>query len=436
MKLNKPVIILLVVLFTVLAAVVAVPAILSTESAYDNYLKEARDYNEKNLCEKAMMAYDNALAEEDSLDLRIEMAANFKQGLENGEFNSFYKFSNFLFDMLDAYRKEPKAYDTVVQYFFDFGRIEDCVSVIYQAEEFGITTDTVDKVRDEVRYMCLTSYGSYEDVVMTHEDSYLIKNEAYALYNAKLGSVDGVRYEFATPMINGFALVKTAEYTFLISEDTVREAYFPEELTDATGVGDSLIAVKVGEKYKYYNLAGEVVFGEYDYAGRFANGIAPVKNGDKWFIIGTDGKQISDKTFEDIKLSQTNECSQHGLIFAKSGGKYYLYDASLNRISDTAFDDADVFMHSNECAAVKVGDKWGYINSKGEIVIKAQYENAKSFSNGLAGIKDGEFWSFIDADNKKVITGEYCDVNYFNVNGYCFVKGNNYWYYIMRYYNR
>lgn len=219
MKLNKPVIIFLVALLTVLAVVVAVPAILSTESAYDNYLKEAREYNEKNLCEKAMIAYDNALAEEDSLDLRIEMAANFKQGLENGEFNSFYKFSNFLFDMLDAYRKEPKAYDTVVQYFFDSKRIEDCVTVIYQAEDFGISTDTVNKIREEVRYMCMTSYGSYEDVVVTHEDTYLIKNDAFALYNAQLGSIDGVRYEFATPMINGFALVKTSEYTFLISEN-------------------------------------------------------------------------------------------------------------------------------------------------------------------------------------------------------------------------
>lgn len=436
MKLNKPVIILLVALFTVLAVVVAVPAILSTESAYDNYLKEAREYNGKNLCQKAMVAYDNALAEEDSLDLRIEMAANFRQGLENGEFNSFYKFSNFLYDMLDAYRKEPKAYDAVVQHFFDFEKYEDCVSVLYQAENFNISTEAVNKIRDDVRYMCLTSYASYEDVVLTHEDTYLTKSDKYALYTDRLSSIAGGRYEFATPMINGFALVQTTDLTYLLSAEGVREAYFPHELTDSTGVGDSLIAVKTGDKYKYYDLSGNPVFGEFDYAGRFANGVAPVKNGDKWFLIDTNGKQIGEKNFEDIKLSQTKDCSQSGLIFAKTNGKYYLYDCTLTKISDAAFDDVDVFIHSDEHAAVKVGDKWGFANAKGELVIKAQYDEAKSFSNGLAGIKDGEFWSFINSQNEKAITGEYVDVNYFNKTGYCFVKGNNYWYFIMRYYNK
>lgn len=436
MKLNKPLIIVLVALFTILAVFVAVPAILSTESAYDNYIEQARGFNEKNLCEKAMIAYDNALAEEDSLALRIEMASNFKQGLENGEFNSFYQFSNFLYDMLDAYRKEPKAYDTVVQYFFDFNKIEDCVTVLYQAEDFEISTDTINNIREQVRYMCLTTYGSYEDVVFTCDDTYLLKSEKYTLHNNRIGSIDGVRYEFATPMINDYALVKTADLSYLIAESGIREAYFPNDLTDATGVGESLIAVKTGEKYSYYDLTGNVVFGEYDYAGRFANGIAPVKNGESWFLIGTDGKQIGNMSFEDIKLSQTKDCAQSGLIFAKTNGRYYLYDGTLSKLSDTAFDDADTFIHSGEYAAVKIGDKWGFINASGEMVIDAQYEEARSFSNGLAGIKDGEFWSFISTKNEKVITGEYSDVNYFNANGYCFVKGNNYWYYIMRYYNR
>lgn len=436
MKLSKPLVIVLVAAFTALAVVMAIPAIFSSESAYDNYLKEARAYNEQNLCEKAMIEYDKALSEEDSLALRIEMAANYKQGLDNGEFKSLYKFSDFLFDLLDTYRKDSKAYDTAAQYLYDLGRIEDCVLVIYQAEDLGITSDTVNTIREKIRYQCATSFGSFQDVVLTHEGAYLMQTDKYILYTSKVSSFDGVRYEYATPMLNGFALVKTPEYTYLISADSIREAYFPEELTSSTGVGNSLIAVEINGEYQYYDLTGKVAFGKYDFAGRFANGVAPVRNGDKWSLIGTDGQQITDLTFEDIKLSQTNDCSQSGLIFAKSNGEYHLYDCSLNKVSDLAFEDADVFTNKGQMAAVKMNGKWGYVNAKGELMIEAQYEDAKSFSNGLAGVKDGEFWSFINEKNEIAITGQYTGVNYFNANGYCFVKEDGYWFYLMRYYNK
>ena len=109
----------------------------------------------------------------------------------------------------------------------------------------------------------------------------------------------------------------------------------------------------------------------------------------------------------------------------------------MQKISTTGFEDADLFYSADGLAACKVGEKWGFMNTAGEMVIKAQYEDARSFSYGLAGVKNGEYWSFIDQTGKIVITGEYYDANYFNVNGGCFVKADEfYWQYLVRYYNR
>ncbi len=436
MKLSKPLIIAIVSIFTVLAVVVSVPTIINSGSEYKELINQARKYSENNLCQKAMMVYDQALAEEDSVELRLEMAKNYKQGMENGEFDSYYKYSNFLFDILEKYRKEPKAYDVVIQYFFDFNKIEDCVLAIYQAEEFNIETDTVDKIRNNVRYLCVTNFSTFENISFTPEDSYLIKNEKYSMHNANMGSINGMKFNYATPMLNGYALVKDGEYTYLISDASIREAYFPNEITESTGVGDSLVACKIGAEYSYYDLSGKKVFGSYQFAGRFANGIAPVKTDKGWSLINTDGEQIGNTYFEDIKLSQANDCAQSGIVIAKLNGKYNLYDCKLKKISDYSFDNSDVFIDKSELLAVEENGKWGYINVSGEVVIKPQYEAAKSFSNGLAGIKDGEFWSFINERNEKVITGEFNDVNYFNSQGNCFVKNENYWFYLSRYYNR
>lgn len=436
MKLSKPLIITLVSVLTVLAVIVSVPSILNSGSEYKELLTEARRYNENNLCQKAMLVYDQALAEQDSLELRLEMAKNYKQGMENGEFDSYYKYSNFLFELLEKYRKEPKAYDIVVQYFYDFNKIEDCVLAIYQAEEFNIKTETVNKIRDEVRYLCATNFSTFENVSFTPEDSYLIKNEKYSMHNANMGSINGRKFDYATPMLNGYALVKDGEYTYLISEDSMREAYFPNEITESTGVGNALVACKIGDAYSYYDLTGKKVFGDYQFAGRFANGVAPVKTDKGWFLINTDGKQIGSTVFEDIKLSQANDCSQSGVIVAKANGKYSLYDCGLKKISDYTFDDADVLINEDSLLAIEKEGKWGFIDASGKVVIEPKYEAARSFSNGLAGVKDGEFWSFINEKNEKVITGEFNDVNYFNSKGNCFVKDDNYWFYLSRYYNR
>ncbi|MCU0537534.1 MAG: WG repeat-containing protein [Hydrococcus sp. Prado102] len=54
-------------------------------------------------------------------------------------------------------------------------------------------------------------------------------------------------------------------------------------------------------------------------------------------------------------------------------------------------------------AAVKVGDKWGYIDTTGKIAIALQYDSVSVFSDGLAQVAiDSEFW-YIDKTNKVVI---------------------------------
>jgi len=47
--------------------------------------------------------------------------------------------------------------------------------------------------------------------------------------------------------------------------------------------------------------------------------------------------------------------------------------------------------------------KYGYVNKAGEIVIKAQFDEARSFSEGLAAVRVGKKWGFIDRAGALVI---------------------------------
>ena len=58
-------------------------------------------------------------------------------------------------------------------------------------------------------------------------------------------------------------------------------------------------------------------------------------------------------------------------------------------------------------AAVRIGDKWGYINAAGEVVIEPQFGQAHSFSEGLAVVRTGGLisgkWGYLNAAGEVVI---------------------------------
>lgn len=55
---------------------------------------------------------------------------------------------------------------------------------------------------------------------------------------------------------------------------------------------------------------------------------------------------------------------------------------------------------SNGLAAVSNGEKWGYIDSTGKLIIDFQYTNADSFHNGYAAVEKEGKWGVIDKANQ------------------------------------
>ncbi|MCQ4086557.1 WG repeat-containing protein [Saccharibacillus sp. JS10] len=53
---------------------------------------------------------------------------------------------------------------------------------------------------------------------------------------------------------------------------------------------------------------------------------------------------------------------------------------------------------------------FGYTNTNGKTVIKAQYEEVKPFSEGLTAVKKGNLWGFIDKTGKVIVKPKYQQV--------------------------
>lgn len=74
---------------------------------------------------------------------------------------------------------------------------------------------------------------------------------------------------------------------------------------------------------------------------------------------------------------------------------------------------------------IKAGDKWGYVDNKGQYVINSQFDDAFNFSEGLALFKstDGKF-GFIGEDGKYVVNPIYKDASSFSEGLACVVMEN------------
>jgi hypothetical protein len=76
--------------------------------------------------------------------------------------------------------------------------------------------------------------------------------------------------------------------------------------------------------------------------------------------------------------------------------------------------------------AIKVGDKWGYIDNIGKVVVKPQYERTFDLVEGLGRIMAGKMYGFVNSLGKIVIGAKYNDARDFS-EGYAAVCEGNPW---------
>lgn len=179
--------------------------------------------------------------------------------------------------------------------------------------------------------------------------------------------------------------------------------------------GDKFAPVQIDGKYGYMDTKMNDYHFEYEYAGSFENGIAPVKQNGAWFAINTQFAQVG-PTFEEILVDAYGFCAPYGVYFGKSNGTWGMYNTAGAKIAD-GFEDVRQFA-SYQAAAVKKDGKWGFIERNGTMLLEPQFEAADSFSINYAPVKQGELWGFIGLDGKMLVDPQFKHLTPFNAEGY------------------
>jgi WG repeat protein len=160
----------------------------------------------------------------------------------------------------------------------------------------------------------------------------------------------------------------------------------------------------------------------YEYVDDCVCGLSKVAKDSKVGYVNKKGQEIIKPQYDDgLTFSE-------GYTAVKRGTKWLYLDSTGKFITDAIFDDAHNF--SNGLAAVAKNELFGYINTTGELVISYQFSNASIFSENLASAANTEgLWGFIDQKGNWVIKPVYNFANAF-ANGEARVMKNDKVFYI------
>ena len=170
------------------------------------------------------------------------------------------------------------------------------------------------------------------------------------------------------------------------------------------------------------NEAGEIkwgfinISGEFDIELQYENalnereeGLLPVRMNSKWGLINKDGETVIDFEYNEAPVFY------NGLANVNNAGLYGFIDTKGNLVIDTVFEDVKVFVDENY-ASVKYNGCWGVIDNTGEFVIEPAYDELKNYSEGLVGFKLDGLYGFINLQGNIVIKPQFDDAGYFKNN--------------------
>lgn len=255
----------------------------------------------------------------------------------------------------------------------------------------------------------ITGYN-WESIGAITSDYIPAKKDGKWGYIDKRGKVL-VPYQFisASTFDNSLAMVRTTDGVcgyIDLNGNLLFESPFDYSFPPSEGA----ICGLVGDFYGYCDTLGSIIIPpKYTMAYDFHEGYAAVLYGGKWGYISSYGEFLINPAYDyagDFK---------NGYAICGSNGKYGIINKSGTKTVPFRYD----FLSSPDDSGrfpAKMGDTSGYINARGEWLIKTDYDFCYGFTNGIARVfKDG-LWGYINENGEELIPPIFTDCGEYHEN--------------------
>jgi hypothetical protein len=153
---------------------------------------------------------------------------------------------------------------------------------------------------------------------------------------------------------------------------------------------DGLSPQRVGDKTGFVDIDGRLkISATFDEALPFSDGLAAVQVGRSWGFVDANGQLAIPAVFDAAFYFR------EGVGFAKQGDDDVLIDKSGKILARGL--RAGGFSTEGRVSVAR-NDVFGYVDTRGRVVIPFAYEQAEMFVHGLAAVEKGGTWGYVDRD--------------------------------------
>lgn len=412
------------VVFMVIGVFQLINTVKQEKKEYNQYVELARDAADKEMFIDSMEYYNQALKINENVELNYEIADMF---YENGKISTAVKWYK---KIIDGYPEEVKAYEFLFKYYTEKRAFSDFYDLSKQFYGRKLKSELLTELLEDNKYEYDVATKSYYYVGTVFNKFSPANNGEYWSFVSHTGKkYSDYSFKFLGAYVENkaFAISSEDEAMFIDYKGNKR-GDIPKELgvIGGTVFYQDCISLETDKGYALYDAEyNKISDGYYEYCSAASSDAYAVKSTDGWYLYKLDGTRMNDKPYLDVIVDSMGFVFRKGIAFVSvDEGKYYMVDAENNKVGSMEFEDAKNFS-MGDLAAVKINGRWGFVNTSGEVVIKEQYENARSFSNGLAAVCYCGLWGYIDSDNNICVDYTFEDARDFSDNGATYVMFSN-----------
>lgn len=231
------------------------------------------------------------------------------------------------------------------------------------------------------------------------------------------------QFEEANDFYEDVALVKKNEKWNYIDREgrTIIETAYVEARRFYEGFAAVLVHLNDStNKWGFIDKSGKMVIQpNFSYVGDFHFGRAFVYENEKYGFINKSGRVSI-----PIQYSKAENFKNEGWAKVQKEGKFLWIDTLGNKAIELKEEITSLAHFKNGFARVTIGEKWGFINRKGEVKVSIIYDMLTDFEPfGLAIVKAGTQFGLVDTNGKYALTPNYESIENFK-NGFFVIKKN------------
>ena len=230
-------------------------------------------------------------------------------------------------------------------------------------------------------------------------------------------------YEEAEPFHNGLSVVGLGNNYGIINRNN--EIIVPLNYEFIGEFNDSLALISVNDKAGFVDLDGKIIIDiKYETASDYKNGLSIVEIDGRQGLINKKGKIVLPIEFSKIHLENQSIRIQRNI-------KYGLLTYKGDTILPFEYDYISKF--SSGLALIQIGNKYGYCNQKGQIIIKPSYYFTNEaliwadFIKGYAKFSRKDKFGIIDSTGKEVVPAIFENLKDYSPSQLFPVKKNGAW---------